>query len=70
MYATYPDLRLVDDYTELSYLEMGSLKDLLEWNKLDPVDEYESRRNDRVFSYQGNRNPFIDYPTLAEALFA
>lgn len=70
MYATYPELRLVDEFTDLSYLEMGSLSTLLKWNEDDPVDEYESRRNERVYSYQGNRNPFVDFPYLAEALFA
>ena len=45
----------------------GNLHDLLEWNKLDPVDEYEIHRNDLIYNnYQHNRNPFIDFPEWAD----
>ncbi|MCD8195205.1 MAG: endonuclease [Coprobacillus sp.] len=49
---------------------MGVLDTLLEWNIEDPVDEFETQRNNRIYEYQGNRNPFIDYPDLANNLFA
>lgn len=39
---------------------------LLEWNESDPVDSMEMKRNNQVATYQGNRNPFIDYPDLAK----
>ena len=42
---------------------------LLEWNELDPVSIYEINRNNRVSEYQGNRNPFIDYPELANCIW-
>lgn len=42
---------------------------LLEWCKLDPVDEWEMGRNDVIESIQGNRNVFIDYPEYAWLLF-
>lgn len=41
----------------------------LQWNKQDPVDDIERSRNDAVYSIQGNRNPFIDYPTLPEYIW-
>lgn len=49
--------------------KFGNLEDLLRWHKLDPVDEMERRRNDRVFKYQHNRNPFIDHPELVEKIW-
>jgi endonuclease I len=36
---------------------------------LDPVDAFERRRHERVIELQGNRNPFIDDPMLAQSLF-
>ena len=39
---------------------------LLQWHKQDPVSEREIVRNNAVYSIQGNRNPYIDYPQLAE----
>lgn len=63
-------LILTDDIANSdSACTMGKLSVLLEWNKEDPVDEFEIQRNNRVFEYQGNRNPFIDYPELADQLF-
>lgn len=42
---------------------------LLKWNAQDPVSEWEVHRNDLVYSEQGNRNPFVDYPQLADYIW-
>lgn len=38
------------------------------WNKLDPVDQSEIIRNDRIENIQGNRNPFIDDETIVDQI--
>jgi len=48
---------------------MGKLSTLLEWSEQDPPDDKERSRNDAVFSYQTNRNPFIDHPEWARCVF-
>lgn len=49
---------------------MGILSDLLEWHKLDPVDEYEIHRNNLIYkNYQKNRNPFIDFPEWVDYIW-
>ncbi len=47
---------------------MGMLSVLLQWHAQDPVDSRELWRNEVVYSFQGNRNPFIDHPEWAECL--
>lgn len=42
---------------------------LLDWSRRDPVSPKEADRNDAVERNQGNRNPFIDFPELAEFLW-
>lgn len=38
------------------------LKMLLQWNAQDPVSQKEIDRNNAAYTYQNNRNPFIDHP--------
>ena len=60
--------------TNIVYGKGGSkdaaLQILLYWNKLDPVDDYEANRNEYCASVTGTRNPFIDYPEFADAIWS
>lgn len=50
--------------------QMARLNTLLLWNAEDPPDDAERSRNDTIYSaYQGNRNPFIDHPEYATAIW-
>ncbi len=67
-----PDLELTDDRSRIvatsgSPAYMGLLSTLLAWHQADPPDAAERERNEVVFSFQGNRNPFIDHPEWASA---
>lgn len=42
---------------------------LLKWHHQDPVSAKELARIEKVYAIQGNRNPFIDYPTLADYIW-
>jgi endonuclease I len=42
---------------------------LMKWHNDDPVSTKETNRNNAVYTLQGNRNPFIDYPILAEYIW-
>lgn len=67
-----PDLELTDDRSKIvitssSPAYMGLLSTLLAWHTQDPPDAAEQARNEVIFSFQGNRNPFIDHPEWASA---
>ena len=75
-----PNLELVNDlneWKESGYIststktsKLGILQDLLEWNKLDPVDGYELHRNNLLYgNFTNNRNPFIDFPEWADIIW-
>lgn len=42
---------------------------LMKWHRQDPVSQKEIDRNNGMETTQANRNPFIDYPCLAEYLW-
>lgn len=71
MFTCYQDLTW--RYTWMNYensiyptLKPWAVKLLLKWHKQDPVSEKEVNRNNAVYAVQGNRNPYVDYPQLAD----
>lgn len=48
---------------------IGDLTTLLNWNQSDPSDDFEMNRNNYIYTWQVNRNPFIDYPNLADYIW-
>ncbi|MBN2766837.1 MAG: endonuclease [Paludibacteraceae bacterium] len=42
---------------------------LMEWHRNDPVSSKEINRNNAVDNIQRNRNPFVDFPVLAEYIW-
>ncbi|MBQ9469216.1 MAG: endonuclease [Clostridia bacterium] len=69
VYVRWGENNLYSDTANGSRI-IESLQTLLDWNKLDPVDTWEMKRNDLTEDVQGNRNVFIDYPELAYKLFS
>ena len=67
MATAYDFLSLVN-HTPVTY-QMAMLNVLLKWHEDDPVDDFEMNRNNVIFHYQGNRNPFIDHPEFAEKIW-
>lgn len=66
----YPDLELNDKTGNGSAPYHGKQSVLLEWNKQDPVDDRERKRNEIIYEkYQHNRNPFIDHPEWADEIW-
>jgi hypothetical protein len=64
-----PDLEVVDQINTYPQPKHGKLSDLLEWNMQDPPDDFETHRNDVIYGYQNNRNPFIDHPEYVNAIW-
>ncbi|NQY35519.1 MAG: endonuclease [Alteromonadaceae bacterium] len=76
--ASEPDLILTDDRTLIdnsstgsngSVAYMGLKSVLIQWHKDDPVDAFEFQHNETVYSFQGNRNPFVDHPEYVACVF-
>ncbi len=74
--AAEPDLIVTDDPADVAVTGgnadvayMGILNDLLAWHEQDPVDDLEIWRNEVVFEFQRNRNPFIDHPEWVRCLY-
>ena len=55
-----------DNYLEFQPWEQDIL---IAWHRQDPVSIKEIRRQDAVSNFQHNRNPYIDYPYLAEYIW-
>lgn len=79
---TMKGLRIVEDPVtyvpgENGAFAIGNLSTLLDWNKKYPVDYLEMQHNISVYKdknsidgyAQGNRNPFVDYPALADFVY-
>ena len=73
MATVYDDLPWVVNYmyrqNSWPTLQPWAYEMLLQWSRQDPVDQKEIDRNDAVEKCQGNRNPFVDFPQLAEYIW-
>ncbi|WP_077343210.1 ExeM/NucH family extracellular endonuclease [Pseudocolwellia agarivorans] len=67
--SSTPDLEVVNRLTSTGEAKLGKLCALLSWNENDPVDEFEQKRNNRIYEFQGNRNPFIDHPEWISLIY-
>lgn len=70
----YPDIWVTGTNYAMQAEDYPTLKSwivdmLLQWHRNDPVSEWEMKRQERVARMQKNRNPFIDYPDLAEHIW-
>ncbi len=64
----YNDLNVVDGFPDVDG-ELGDLATLLSWHQQDPPDDFEMNRNNIIYDWQKNRNPFIDYPDLVDYIW-
>jgi endonuclease I len=55
--------------TQKSQLLPWAADQYLEWSVSDPVSWKERLRNGAIYEYQHNRNPFVDHPEFASAIY-
>ncbi|MFE9655502.1 endonuclease [Micromonospora sp. NPDC006431] len=66
----WPNLEINNSAANGTTPYLGRLSVLLAWHQLDPPDAFEKRRNQVIYErWQGNRNPFIDHPEWATAIW-
>jgi len=65
----YNALQLVNGFPFDQQGKFGDLATLLDWHRNDPPDDFERNRNNIVYGWQNNRNPFIDHPEMVEYIW-
>ena len=50
-------------------VDVPYLKLMIKWHNQDPVSQKEIDRNNAAFSFQGNRNPYIDHPEYVDMVW-
>lgn len=68
MEIRYNGLEVVNGYNTVTG-QLGDLATLLDWHRNDPPDDFEMNRNNVIYNWQFNRNPFIDQPLLVEYIW-
>lgn len=58
-----------NDMVDGSQLKPGPLAMMMEWHENDPVSQKEQFRNDAIYDWQNNRNPFVDHPEYVEYIW-
>lgn len=53
------------DYSNFFQQQETILRD---WHQMYPPDQEEKQRNQEIYQLQNNRNPFVDYPQLADRI--
>lgn len=69
MAVRFNGLEVVNGYPEGIAGQFGDLATLLDWHRNDPPDDFEMNRNNVVYQWQFNRNPFIDQPDMIEYIW-
>lgn len=75
IFTIYDDIPWKDEYAWMYntasdlLLKPWAYELLLEWSAGDAVSVKEAERNEVIYEYQKNRNPFIDCPQLAEHIW-
>ena len=69
MAVRYNALEVVHGFPDNTVGALGDLATLLKWHRNDPPDDFEMNRNNIIYTWQMNRNPFIDQPELIEYIW-
>lgn len=63
---TFTNTSMVYENSAYPTLKPWAVQLLLQWARQDPVSKKEVARNEAVYGFQKNRNPYIDYPRIME----
>ncbi len=70
MAVRYNGLAVINGFPTTTPIgNLGDLATLLNWHRNDPPDDFEMNRNNVIYTWQFNRNPFIDQPDLVEYIW-
>ena len=68
-FATNADAVQAFDGNTFPSVKIPFLKLMIKWHNLDPVSQKEIVRNNGAYSYQKNRNPYIDHPEYVDLVW-
>ena len=57
-------------YDTLTQQNVNMIPDLVIWNEQDPPDTVEISRNNSIYEFQNNRNPYVDHPEFVNRIWS
>ncbi len=68
-FATNADAAQSFDGNTFPSIKINYIKLMIKWHNLDPVSAKEKARNNAAYTFQGNRNPYIDHPEYVDLVW-